>query len=306
MLGITASQVARIEKRTVTDMLYELVQKNAGRLGPQAACHAVDVSRSGYWTWQHAPPTKPEPFLGQIRAIVSEFNGYGYRRVTAELRRRNFVVNHKKVQQFMRENGLSCKRKRFRIVTTDSKHGLPVYPNLAKSLALTGLNQLWVSDITYVQLLQGFVYLAVVLDAYSRKCLGWQLSRSIDARLCLDALEMAFDSRKAMSLAGLIHHSDQGVQYASGDYVDALHARGVQISMSRKGNPYDNAKAESFMKTFKVEEVYVSEYESFQDALENIQRFLEVVYNKKRLHSSIGYLPPAEYEAQLLTRCALN
>ena len=191
-------------------------------------------------------------------------------------------------------------------MTTDSKHGLPVYPNLAKSLVLTGLNQLWVSDITYVQLLHGFVYLAVVLDAFSRKCLGWQLSRSIDARLCLDALEMAFDSRKAMSLAGLIHHSDQGVQYASNDYVDALHARGVQISMSRKGNPYDNAKAESFMKTFKVEEVYVSEYESFQDAVENIQRFLEVVYNKKRLHSSIGYLPPAEYEAQLLTRCALN
>ena len=191
-------------------------------------------------------------------------------------------------------------------MTTDSKHGLPVYPNLAKSLVLTGLNQLWVSDITYVQLLHGFVYLAVVLDAFSRKCLGWQLSRSIDARLCLDALEMAFDSRKAMSLAGLIHHSDQGVQYASSDYVDALHARGVQISMSRKGNPYDNAKAESFMKTFKVEEVYVSEYESFQDALENIQRFLEVVYNKKRLHSSIGYLPPAEYEARILTRCALN
>lgn len=281
----------------MTDVLYELAQSNKS---PPSACQALGVSRSGYWAWRNAKPNEPEPVIGQIRGIVAEFNGYGYRRVTAELRRRKLVVNHKKVQQIMRENGLCCRKKRFKILTTDSKHGLPVYPNLAKDLELTGINQLWVADITYVQLLRGFVYLAVILDAYSRKCLGWQLSRGIDARLCLDALQMAFDERKGMRLEGLVHHSDQGVQYASDDYTDALHTQGVQISMSRKGNPYDNAKAESFMKTFKVEEVYVSEYESFGDALENIQRFIEVVYNRKRLHSSIGYLPPAEYEEQLL------
>jgi len=217
-----------------------------------------------------------------------------------ELRRRKFTVNHKRVLELLRENGLLCKRKRFKIITTDSKHGLPVYPNLARGMTLTGVNQLWVADITYVQLPRGFAYLAVILDAFSRKCLGWQLSMDIDARLCLDALEMAFAQRKGASLAGLVHHSDQGVQYASILYTNALLAEGVSISMSRKGNPYDNAKAESFMKTFKVEEVYVNEYASFQDAKENVKKFIEVVYNKKRLHSSLGYLPPAEFEQQVL------
>jgi transposase InsO family protein len=167
-------------------------------------------------------------------------------------------------------------------------------------MELTGINQLWVADITYVQLPNGFAYLAVILDAFSRKCLGWHLSRNIDAKLCLNALSMAFEERKGTSFAGLVHHSDQGVQYAAKEYVKALEENGIRVSMSRKGNPYDNAKAESFFKTFKVEEVYVSEYQSFKDALENIQRFIEVVYNKKRLHSSLGYKPPDDYEQQLL------
>lgn len=300
MFGVLASKVSRNENKRVTRVVYELVQNNSGELGLHEACQAAGVSRSGYWAWLQAKPREPEPLLGEIRRIVGEFNGYGYRRVTAELRRRNFTVNHKRVLELLRENGLSCKRKRFKIITTDSNHGLPVYPNLAKVLEVTGVNQLWVADITYVQLPRGFAYLAVVLDAFSRKCLGWQLSRNIDAKLCLDALNSAFDERKGTSLAGLVHHSDQGVQYASNDYTNALSEKGVRISMSRKGNPYDNAKAESFMKTFKVEEVYVSEYESFQDAFENIERFIEVVYNEKRLHSSIGYLPPAEFEQRIL------
>lgn len=302
MLGDLAGKTSRAENRKVTGMFYELIQSNAGQLGPPGACQVVGVSRSGYWAWLQSKPKEPDPLLKEIRSIVAEFNGYGYRRVTAELGRRHITANHKRVQELMRENGLACKRKRFRVVTTDSNHGLPVYPNLAKGLELTGINQLWVADITYVQLPRGFAYLAVVLDAYSRKCLGWQLSRDIDARLCLDALEAAFADRKGLSLAGLVHHSDQGVQYASNDYTALLKSRGIAISMSRKGNPYDNAKAESFMKTFKVEEVYVSEYESFNDALKNIQRFIEVVYNKKRLHSSLGYLPPAEYEQQVLKK----
>lgn len=298
MLGVVAGKVSRVEKRRVTDVLYELVQSNAGQLRPPEVCRAVGVSKSGYWAWLQAKPQEPDPLVKEIRRIVTDFHGYGYRRVTVALG--DGVANHKRVLALMRENGLLCKRKRFRIVTTDSNHGLPVYPNFAKELELTGLNQLWVADITYVKLPNGFAYLAVVLDAYSRKCLGWQLSRNIDAKLCVDALEAAFAERKGTSLAGLVHHSDQGVQYASNDYTQALEDKDIRISMSRKGNPYDNAKAESFFKTFKVEEVYVSEYESFNDALENIQHFIEVVYNKKRLHSSLGYKPPAEYEQQIL------
>ncbi len=281
-------------------MLYELIKTNAVELGPPVACQAAGVSRSGYWAWLHAEPQKPGSLLAQIRGIAAEFHGYGYRRVTAALGRKGIVVNRKRVLVLMRENSLLCKKRRFKIITTDSDHGLPVFPNLAKGMELTGVNQLWVADITYVQLPRDFAYLAVILDAFSRKCLGWQLSLSIDARLCLDALEAAFAERKGCNLTGSVHHSDQGVQYVSHIYTEALASRGIRISMSRRGNPYDNAKAESFFKTFKVEEVYVSEYESFQDALVNIQRFIEVVYNKKRLHSSIGYLPPVEFEQQVL------
>ena len=185
-------------------------------------------------------------------------------------------------------------------MTTDSDHNYNIYPNLIKGIEVTGLNQVWVGDITYVQLLQGFVYLAAIIDIFSRKCIGWALGRNIDTLLVLEALNMAIRNRKHLGLNGLIHHSDRGVQYASNEYVDLLVQNGIRISMSASGNPYDNAFAESFNKTIKVEEVYINEYETFEDALKNIKHFIEVVYNKKRLHSSIGYVPPEEFEKGVL------
>jgi len=202
----------------------------------------------------------------------------------------------------MGEDNLLCLKKRFRPQTTDSDHNLRVYPNLAKHMEVTAVNQLWVADITYVRLAAEFVYLAVVLDAFSRRCVGWQLSRSIDTQLVLDALDRALVNREGVDLSGLVHHSDQGVQYASGGYVRRLIDHGVQVSMSRKGNPYDNAYAESFIKTLKYEEVYLKEYDSFNDAHNNISEFIEAVYNEKRIHSSIGYKTPNEYEKEVITQ----
>lgn len=281
----------------MTCVLYELVKNNDTKLSLNSACEAMGVSKSGYISHAKQPP-ESEELCNQIRAITNEYKRYGYRRVTEELKRMHILVNHKKVLKTMRKHDLLCKKRKLFVKTTDSEHGLPVYPNLAKNIEVVRLNQLWVADITYVQLANGFVYLAIILDVFSRKCIGWQLSTSIDAQLCIDALNMAFEERGATDLTDLMHHSDQGVQYASNEYTAALKERGIIISMSRRGNPYDNAFAESFMKTFKYEEVYMSEYESFSDALDNIDRFIERVYNQKRLHSSIGYMPPAEFEQQ--------
>ena len=200
----------------------------------------------------------------------------------------------------MRALNLLCRKRKRRICTTDSNHNLTVYPNLAKGLKVTTVNQLWVADITYIRLVKEFVYLAVVLDVYSRRCIGWCLSRTIDARLSLDALNMAFNERHESDLTGLIHHSDRGVQYACQDYVIQLIAHGILVSMSRSGNPYDNAYAESFMKTIKYEEVYLQEYMDFDDAYQNIRTFIVEVYNAKRLHSGIGYLAPDVYEKKAL------
>ena len=179
---------------------------------------------------------------------------------------------------------------------------LKIYPNLAKNMALTGINQLWVADITYIHLVNEHVYLAVIIDVFSRKCIGWGLSRRIDAGLVLNALDMAVKARANLGIDGLVHHSDQGVQYACNEYVSLLEELCIKISMSRKGNPYDNAFAESFMKTLKAEEVYLKEYRTFEEAYNNIKHFIEIVYNTKRLHSSIGYLPPAEFEKEVLNR----
>lgn len=237
----------------------------------------------------------------KIHKIVEEFPFYGYRRVAKELASRGVIANHKKVLRIMKEENLICRRKKkFKPVTTQSNHGYKTYPNLAKELEVTGLNQLWVSDITYIQLLREIVYLAVIIDIFSRKCVGWFLSRDIDTQLTLGALNRAIAARKQFGFDNLIHHSDLGVQYASGEYVARLEAIGARISMSRKGNVYDNAFAESFIKTLKVEEVYLKEYETLEEAHKNIQEFIEKVYNKKRLHSSIGYLSPNKFEKEVL------
>ena len=225
-----------------------------------------------------------------------EFPGYGYRRVTEALKRQGWAINHKKVLRVMRKESLLCQLKKRFSPTTDSAHSLGIYPNLIKDAALDGPDQGWVADTTYVRLPTTFCYLASILDDYSRYCVGWSLSRWIDTRLTLEALEMALASRRPS--AGLIHHSDRGVQYASGEYIGRLQEVGAKISMAAVGNPYENAKAESFIRTLKIEEVYLKDYRTFEEAEQNMGHFIEEVYNKKRLHSSLGYLPPVEFEAQ--------
>lgn len=287
-------------------MIYGILRQERGELSVAPACSAMGISRNHYTDWFKRPqtimPDQDDAALAEsIRAIVDEFTRYGYRRVTRQLKREGVCVNGKKVLEIMRKKGFLCKTHRFRVCTTDSRHGLRTYPNLVKDLEIVRLNQLWVADITYVGLARESVYLATIMDVFSRMCIGWQLSRNIDARLCLDALAAAFDARKGNGITELVHHSDQGVQYASKEYTSMLEQHGVRISMSRKGNPYDNAYAESLFKTIKYEEVYLTEYENFEDAYRNIKNFIEEVYNKKRLHSGIGYLPPAEFEQKILS-----
>ena len=231
----------------------------------------------------------------RIEQIVLDFPGYGYRRITRQLHREGIRVNHKRVLRIMRQEGLLCRKKRRFAVTTDSRHPFRIYPNLVKDILLTGINQVWIADITYIRLLYEFVYLAAILDAFSRKVVGWALGRTLSSELTLAALKSALSDRKPPE--GCIHHSDRGVQYACDEYVKTLEEASFRISMSLKGNPYDNAKMESFFKTLKQEEVYIYEYRTFQEAKERIAYFLEIVYNQKRLHSALGYLPPTEFEA---------
>lgn len=229
-----------------------------------------------------------------IQRIALAWPSYGRPRITEELRRQGWQVNPKRVYRLMREDNLLCVRKRKFVVTTDSNHGRRIYPNLARDLVLTGVDQLWVADITYIRLAEEFVYLAVVLDAFSRRVIGWALDRTMEDDLTVAALQMALSQRTV--LPGLVHHSDRGSQYASGDYTDLLNNYGIAISMSRKGNPWDNAACESFMKTLKYEEVLRNEYRDLADARASIREFLEKVYNEKRLHSALGYRPPVEFE----------
>jgi len=265
----------------------------------QQLCELGQVSRAGFYRWQQVPPAIDHDLdlRDEMQRIAVEFPYYGWRRMKKELKDRGWVVNHKRVRRIMREDNLLCLRRRKFVVTTDSNHDRPVYPNLAGELELSGLNQLWVADITYIRLELEFVYLAVVLDAFSRRVIGWALDRSLEDELTLAALRMAL--RERGPTPGLVHHSDRGVQYASGDYTDLLKDHQIRISMSRKGNPYDNATCESFMKTLKYDEVHRQEYRDLGEARSCIQRFLEKVYNQKRLHSALGYCSPVKFEQSL-------
>ena len=270
-----------------------------GSMSVERMCQLTEVSRAGFYrSLQERTPVEEDMELrSSIQQIVLEHRRrYGYRRVSAELRRRGMLANHKRVARIMREDNLLAVQPRQFVVTTNSDHELEVYLNLARRMKLTGIDQLWVADITYIRLRAEFVYLAVILDGFSRKVVGWALERTLSSRLAIAALQQAIEKRQPRP--GLIHHSDRGVQYASGEYVAILDQQQMIPSMSRPANPYDNASCESFIKTLKREEIYANAYEDLEHLRANIEIFIEQYYNQQRLHSALGYRSPEEFERQ--------
>jgi putative transposase len=260
-------------------------------------CHLAGVSRASYY--RNLEVVAPDEAEMAARVSIQEVvlrhrRRYGYRRVTADLHRQGMVINHKRVARIMREDNLLAIRYRKYILTTNSKHDCQVYLNLAARMTVTAVNQLWVADITYIRLRTEFVYLAVVIDRYSRKAVGWALDRSLTARVAVTALEQAIGQRQPPP--GVVHHSDQGTQYASAEYAAVLKAGQMTPSMSRPANPYDNAACESFMKTLKQEEIYCNQYADFDELSQHLEEFLGAYYNRLRLHSALGYRTPEEFE----------
>ncbi len=283
----------------MAQLIHTLKENADCALSITRMCRLAQITRAQFYRHRHAATSaaRDSQLHEAVKAVALEMPSYGYRRVTAHLRRGGRRVNGKTVLRSMRQQHLLCKRSRRFVRTTDSQHAHRVYPNRAREMKVTDINRLWVADITYVRMTRGFLYLAAILDAYSRRCVGWAISRFLDSEVALAALQMALATRKVGDC--LVHHSDRGVQYASSDYTGLLKERGISISMSRRGNPYDNARCERFMRTLKEEEVYLSEYETLAEARSSIAHFIEAVYNKKRLHSALGYVPPAEFEQQL-------
>jgi putative transposase len=280
-------------------VIHAQMQRQDEGLGIERSCDLIKVSRAGYYRhWQASKPRQEETALrDEIQRLSLAKRYQGYRLITRELQQLGWTVNHKRVQRIRREDNLLCLSGRtFRPATTDSRHGWKIWPNLARYLKPTTVNQLWVADITYIRLDEEFVYLAVVLDAFSRKVVGWAMADHLRAELALAALEMALAQRD-VTAGGLIHHSDRGVQYACGDYIQRLELAGIQPSMSRAGCPWDNAMAESWMKTLKREEVDGRTYRDLAEAKASIGPFIETVYNRQRLHSALAYQAPEAYEA---------
>lgn len=262
-------------------------------------CYLAEVSRASYY--RHLMVTAPDEAEMAIRVVVqavvlTHHRRYGYRRVTVDLHRRGMIVNHKRVLRIMREDNLLAIRYRKFILTTDSQHDYPVYVNLAARLTVTGIDQLWIADITYIRLRTEFVFLAVVIDRFSRKTIGWALDRTLAARVAVTALEQAIERRQPPP--GVVHHSDQGIQYACGDYQKVLETHRMVPSMSRPANPYDNAACESFMKTLKQEEIYCNQYRDFEELSAHLEEFIDNYYNRQRLHSALGYRTPEEFERE--------
>ena len=278
--------------------MIAIAQAAHPELSLRRLCALLGINRAWYYAQRRedlAARAEATRLRDAIERLVLAFPGYGYRRVTQALQRDGWSVNHKRVLRVMRQESLLCQLTRRFVATTDARHDGPIPPNLLRGADLTGLDQAWVADITYIRLPTTFAYLACILDAFSRRCVGWHLSRFIDTQLTLDALDQALVERRPAP--GLIHHSDRGVQYASAAYVARLATVGARASTSARGTPYENARAESFFKTLKREEVYLKEYRTFEEAQNNVAQFIEEVYNTKRLHSSLGYRPPAEFEA---------